>query len=388
MQTNISSLVPAVALMAMGLAGWNADAKELQIIGHPEKVMPRKAMQVRFNADGTVTPLSDWFYFEDSSRGGEPGIASSSLNLFDSFENDGNNCIVGGTPTGGTACGLPGGGYRWFFGRSYCNMFTVGSFTATSTTSGDRLEVAWYWYCTGSGAEECFVGVFTGDPFDSTCAANYVLGMGVILGFGSLPCDSGDYFYTDACLCDFGMALDMFTSTYATIGGVLAKAFDGETLTPATCGQFMLWGADGCCGGGLAGTHGDLEYDDDYPPDGKHTPFDECYSTNFECPDPMHWMVGVGTCDPEVCADHGCGASVNCRFKSMKCRITPPHNKLILKGTGTADRTLCVRDGAGAYVGCAQVGADGKWKFVQRKVAPGAHVRDVCGSVRTAECGG
>ncbi len=387
MQVNMM-IVSAVALMAHGIAGGEAGAKDLQPLGPPTRVRPRKVMEVQFNADGTVTPLSGWFYLHPNNTGGETGTASSSLNLFDSFENDGNNCIVGGAPDS-TICGTPDNHIRWFFGPSYCNMFTVGSFTATADRPGDRLEVAWYWYCTGSGTEECFVSVFTGDPFDSTCGANYVLGTGVVLGFGELPCDSGDYFYTDVCLCDFGIALDMFASTYATIGGVLAKAFDGETLTPATCAQFMLWGSDGYGWDGLAGTHGDISYDDDNPPDGMHTPIDECYSTRLgTCPYPLHWMVGVGTCDPTPCAANGCGESVNCRFRTMKCRLNPPHNKLILKGTGTPGRTLCILDGGGGYVGCAPVGTDGKWKFVEKHVAPGPQVRDVCTSIKTVDCGG
>lgn len=362
----------------------SASAKDLQLIGNPVKVMPEKAMKVQFNADGTVTPLSDWHYF-NGNNGGGTGTAASSLNLFDSFENDGSDCITGALPAGGDACGFANPTSRWFGGATYCNMFTVGSFSATATTPGDRLELGWFWYCAnGTGTEECYIGVFTGDPFDSVCddTNDYVLGAGVVLGFGAIPCRTAGYYYTDVCLCDFGLTLDMFTSSYASIGGILAKAFDGQTLTLATCGQFMQWGADGGNGANdLAGSHGDISYDDDNPVDGEHTPIDECYLTSFGlCPDPLHFMVGVGTCGGTAC---------DAVVTKVLPKKGPPCTIVVVKGTDATfgdTFTVTLSDGSTKDT----VANDrGKWKakFTGKNIANGGTITaSACGSEKTGTC--
>ncbi len=365
----------------------SASAKELQLIGNPVKVMPEKAMKVQFNADGTVTPLSDWYYF-NGNNGGGTGTAASSLNLFDSFENDGADCITGALPAGGDACGFANPTSRWFFGPTYCNMFTVGSFSATSTTPGDRLELGWFWYCAnGTGNEECFIGVFTGSPFDTGCNVNYTLGAGVVLGFGSIPCRTSGYYFTDVCLCDFGIALDMFTdgppNEYAAIGGVLAKAFDQGTgeLTLATCSQFMLWGADGGGGGNdLAGSHGNVSYDDDVTLDGVHTP-DECYPTNIvTCPDPVHFMVGVGNCGGSAC---------DAVVTKVIPKKGPPCTIVVVKGTDATfgdTFTVTLSDGDSKD---ATANDRGKWKakFTGKNIANGGTITgSACGSEKTGTC--
>lgn len=361
----------------------NASAKELQPIGNPVKIMPERAMQVQFNADGTVTSLSDWYYLNDKNGGGT-GTAASSLNLFDSFENDGNDCITTAAPDGGTACGLPGGSYRWFFGISYCNMFTVGSFTATSTTAADRFEAGWYWYCSGGGSEDMYVAVFTGEPFDDTCGAAYGLGTGVILGFGVQACNPGGYYWTDVCLCDFGLTVDMFTSN-AAIGGVLAQAYDQGTgeITLATCGQFMLWGANGGNGANdLAGSHGALSYDDDNPVDGTHTPIDECYATDFGiCPDPIHFMVGLGTC----------GGAPSCDAVVTKVipKKGPPCTIVVVKGTDATfgdTFTVTLSDGSTKDTVANE---RGKWKakFTGKNIPAGQSITgSACGTEKTGTC--
>jgi len=358
----------------------SVSAKELQTIGNGTFVPAIKAMAVTMNPDGTVTPKGDWVML--NNQGGGTGTAASSLNLFDAFENDGTACPGPAAPAGGDACGLPGPGYRWFFGPSYHNPFTVAENDADGGggVNGDRAEFGWYWYCSGSGTEDCYVAIFTGDTHDNTCGGAYNLIDGVVFGFGVLNCNPGGYYYTDVCDL-IGQGVPLTTYSDGVDGGVLAQAFDGQTLTLCTGGQFMLWGENAGTGD-LAGEHDDISYDDDAPADGQHGS-GECYSYGFGiCPDPLHHMVGIEGA-AQTCASDGCNGG-----EKLKARAKDKNGQCQVKGTVTNGSPGSVYGIVLPSGDCTQKAANsnGKASAKERPSSSGTVSVPTCGLSKAVTC--
>jgi len=351
----------------------SVSAKELQTIGNGTYVPAIKAMAVTMNPDGTVTPKGDWVMLNNQGGDGT-GASASSLNLFDAFENDGTACPGPAAPFGGVNCGLPGESYRWFFGPSYNNPFTVGENDAESNGEADRAQFGWFWFCGHTGTEDCYIAIFTGDTHDNTCGAAYNLIDGVVFGFGPLNCNPAGYYYTDVCgLIDLGVPITTYTN--GVDGAVVAKAFDGETLTLGH-GQLMLWG-ENSGNGDLAGEHDDISYDDDAPVDGVHTPFTECYSYAFGiCPDPLHHMVGLEGVGEGPCASETCNGSEN-----LKATAKDKNGECLVKGkvtNGTVGSVYGITMPSGD---CIQKAAN------SRGIAKAKERPSVSGTVAVPSCG-
>ncbi len=304
-------------LLCLLLSPIAARAKEIQwVSGEGIRVDPQRVMHIAWNGDGTVTPLSDWVEMSPPS-GGETGTASSSLNVFDAFYNDGNACGTGGAPN------CPEGCCDRYAFEGYCNTFTVAEMDSERDGTADRVQFAWYWTCDGSGTERCIVAVITGESPDFGCAG-YALADGIIYDFGELPCNGGGYYFADVCLCDAGMWQQVYKD--GASAGILAKDFQGGELVFATCAQFILYGgyAEGLFD--LAGSHGPNQFNDDNPRDGRHDFPGECYNYAFgRCPDPLRWSMGMGDCGNVDCPSDACNGGealkVKTRAKGCGCQL-------------------------------------------------------------------
>ncbi|QKK08884.1 MAG: hypothetical protein HND58_12435 [Planctomycetota bacterium] len=260
----VTGLVGLAAGLAAGQTGIEGRG-QLQRLANGIEVQPlRRAPAVR-GPDG-FHKVGDWVPVGDSA-----GRACDDLELsFDAFEQTG-SCT---------------GGY-YFYGTGYCNMFVTNDMTVSAETDLDtgfrRIDFAWQWTCSGFGTEPCIVGVFTQDSVP--CDDDSFEYSGWLLDFGTLSCNPGGYYYSNADLSSAGTwpVPDGGTGSYALF--FAQEVTTSGALLLATCAQPMLWATGEDRGDPSApGTQGPEQLDDDNPADGDHGT-GECYDyTIDECP--------------------------------------------------------------------------------------------------------
>jgi len=279
------------------------DKPQLQKLDNAIEVTPQRIAKVRYE-NGTARVVSDW---SDYKGGNVSRVAD--VRVFDCFgdnDSDGFMDDTGGCFTTSTS--------RWFFGTSYCNMFTTADHTVDANTDLNagfaRVDFAWQWTCAGFGTETCLVAVFTQDSVP--CDPDSFDYSGWLLDFGTLSCNPGGYYYTN---------VDLSTGTWPIPTGgtgshILLYAQSATTsgaLVLATCAQTMLWGTQ-YGGDNEKGTQVTEQFDDDLTIDGSHTT-SECYTYSFGlCPDPLGAMVqfwGEADSDPCDYANYNGDSTIN-----------------------------------------------------------------------------
>ncbi len=272
--------------MSVGAASVVAQGErpQLQMLDVAIEVSPLRVAKVRYE-DGRVRVVSEWNEYELGTTGRRK--LTRVYDCFgdddsDGFMDDTNNCFSNSTS-------------RWFFGSAYCNMFVTNDHTVWDQTDIDagfqRVDLAWYWTCSGSGTESCYIAVVTQDSVP--CEPDSFDYSGWVFDYGDLDCNpgAGYYFYTNTELSTGNWPI----SAGGTGSHTLLFAQDVTSsggLVVATCAQPMLWGS-GIAGGAsntMRGTQNELQFDDDNPIDGLHS-FAECYDYTHECPDPLGAMV-------------------------------------------------------------------------------------------------
>ena len=318
--------------MSVGLA----DGRTLQTVSTPKLAVPTKIAKLA--PGGTVT---EWVAY--ATRGDCDHVL-----VFDCFEPDvGDHCPPpngdghDGEPIGFYTCGYneqdgctP---YRWYFGPTYRNPYVTNDMEFDPNCGGmyvSRLEVAWYWYVNGEGtAENCAIMVESFEDFDDTCDTGDPNGQGAFLGgaimlFGYLESSRGPgYYWTDVDLCgQESMQLPTDGAGSYNIWLLTYDDADPNTLYLCTCAQAMLWGTGtgewinfDCLGRGKGNCphggqppdgetshQGCIQWDDDDPSDGWHTP-NECYDySGYQCPAPPGAMLCFyvdGPCPPDCDGD-------------------------------------------------------------------------------------
>lgn len=315
-------IIAAILVTGVALAG----ERELKPAPAATLIHPSRAISVLWNGDMSVTPVGGWSPLSQPGEGRSYPTALSSLNLFDAFLDSDGPCPGGGGQSD-TFC------YRWYLGPAYVNPFTVGEMDAVKDAAADHIEFA---FTIGRTPDHAYVAILTGESPDYGCGG-YTLSSGIVFDLG--PLEDGAY-TVDSVLDD----PDMFLLSYrqGAIGGIIAEDFidtdgDGQpdTLVLAKVAQFILYGNKGVDEDNgpfdLAGSHGPIQWDDDNPIDGHHGQ-NECYNYAYGlCPDPLHWMVGLGdcgnsvTCPSDTCNGHetltarvnssGCGCKVKAILK-------------------------------------------------------------------------
>jgi hypothetical protein len=306
-----------------------ADGRTLQTVSTPKLAVPTKIAKLA--PDGTVTGWVAYGTRADCDH----------VLVFDCFEPD-----EDGWPTGFNTCGYEDGsnnelgGHRWYFGPTYRNPYVTNDMEFDPNCGGmyvSRLEVAWYWYVNGPGTgENCAIVVETFEDFDDTCDTGDPNGQGASLGgvvllFGYMNGDSGPYYnywFADVDLC--GQEQMQLPTDGAGSYNIWLLTYEGDDpnwpddFSLATCAQAMLWGTGtgewinfdcigrgkgNCPGGqppdGETSHHGLIQWDDDDPTDGWHTP-NECYDYAYHCPDPLGAMLCFyvdGPCPPDCDGD-------------------------------------------------------------------------------------
>jgi hypothetical protein len=243
---------------------------------------------------------------------------------FDCYEPDvGDDCGFGDAyPVGGDDCGINTNecvgspSLRWYFGRSYCNMYSSNDMKfdpAYSGRSAERICIAWQWWVNGpQTGENMALVVETFDGFDETCQFGDPNGFGNWLGgvvayYGYYNGSAGGYYYTDLDLCGYDW-VPLPPNGYGSYNLWILTYDDADpnVLYLATCGQPMLWGSGldeyptqdctdrghGPCPDGESSDQDSIQWDDDTNYDGWHDAPDECYDYTFGvCPDPLGSMV-------------------------------------------------------------------------------------------------
>jgi hypothetical protein len=258
----------------------------------PVKVDPIKLATVR-RVDGQIVRTSEWIpYTGNSTR--ETGTLA-----FDSFQTDDSHA-----PVGGTECGLPGDGYRWYGGADYQSLATAEDmmFDGSQFSGGtiNEYSLAWAYqpqeayptpdisfvilvFCyeemiDNTDCSQTSVGVF---PDDFTPVTD-----GVIANYGQLPL--GFWYSNIAPLNDLGMLFPADSDgTYEQIFLWIDETDNQLYLPPAWMNQF-LWGtADDGGIPGRPGTNDIQAYIDDNAADVVYDAV-ECYSLLVAlCPDPL-----------------------------------------------------------------------------------------------------
>ncbi|MCC7294036.1 MAG: hypothetical protein IT449_18395 [Phycisphaerales bacterium] len=247
-------------------------------------------------------------------------------------------------------CGM--GNYRWFYGVSYCAVPVADDMRMVDGCGGknwERVLTAWYWYCGGSGEESCYIIIRTAEDFGTPCAEKGVTGLndGLVLDFGSLPCNAGSYFTADVNVCGLGLNLPLPADGEGAFTLIMAKQVEPR-IELATCGQFMIWGTpEGARGYTGPSGRSDRDLDLEFEPG-------ECSSSNSgKCPDPFGWMAAFF------------GEPANCtgqeRIKKAVCKLGT--GKVVLIG-GTPGQDFCVTlDGNRQRCGTLNEEGKGRAKF-------------------------
>ena len=284
---------------AVAVAG---DKPELQRLDNAFEVTPQRVARVRFE-HGAARVVSAW---ADYSGGASRAADVRVFDCFGDNDSDGFMDDTGGCFTASNT--------RYFFGTSYCNMFVSADHTVWEETDLDagfaRIDFAWQWTCRGFGTEPCLVAVFTQDSVP--CDPDSFDYSGWVFDFGTLSCNPGGYYYTNATLSTgtwpiptggTGSHILYFASGQTSSGG----------LALATCAQPMLWGTE-YGGDNQRGTQVTEQYDDDVLADGEHT-ISECHTYSFGfCPGPLGAMVqlwGEANSDPCDYANYNGDSTVN-----------------------------------------------------------------------------
>ena len=283
-----------------------ADKPTLQKLDNAINVQPKQIAKVR-RENGKIVFVTDWMDYQ----GGDNTRYNADARIFDCFgDNDSDGFM---DDNGGCTLSTS----RWFFGTAYCNMFVTADATYDEDTviasGAGRIDFGWYFTCGGFGTEVCIVGVWTQESVP--CDPDSFDYSGWLLNFGTLSCNPGGYYYTNA---DLGSVSGSWTIPAGGTGSHYL-AFIQEVTTSgamilATCAQTMLWGTgDGGGAPDMIGTQVTEQYDDDFNIDGSHTT-SECYTYSFGlCPDPLGAMVqfwgerdaGGDPCDYADCNNDG-----------------------------------------------------------------------------------
>ncbi len=299
---------PSLCLaLALGLS-WAGYAKELQQLNNGIRVTPIKVAPAKM-VDGQVV-FGEWQNYS------EPVAGCFGAEHWDGFDPDST-----GFPEDEDGCGL--GSARWFFGPSYCNGAATNDMNdATAGAQSTFTNFSWYWYCGGSGSEQCIIAVFTGEDFTTGCGGFGGFYSGVGYDFGSIGCNPGGYYYTNVDLTGSGLFHQMPNDG----DGVYQVIYLTTGNAPATCAQPMLWGN----GAGRPGTSGEEQWDDDNPRDSAYQA-EECYSYAYGlCPDPLGASQSFGDGTDNCggggsCASDGCNGNeslkASARAKGCGCQV-------------------------------------------------------------------
>jgi len=173
--------------------------------------------------------------------------------------------------------------------------------------------VAYWWYVNGLGSgENMALLVEFYEDFDDDCDEGDPgnpgfhdnpndpgwLG-GVVINCGYTDGDPGHYYYADIDL--YGLDCLPLPADGAGSYNIWLLTYEGDDpvfpddYSLATCGQPMMWGTgDGeypypdDTGRGEMSHQGPIQWDDDYPIDGWHTAWEECYDYTYGvCPEPL-----------------------------------------------------------------------------------------------------
>ncbi|MBE7455386.1 MAG: hypothetical protein KJ057_04050 [Phycisphaerae bacterium] len=296
---------PSLCLaLALGLS-WAGYAKELQQLNNGIRVTPIKVAPAKM-VDGQVV-FGEWQNYS------EPVAGCFGAEHWDGFDPDST-----GFPEDEDGCGL--GSARWFFGPSYCNGAATNDMNdATAGAQSTFTNFSWYWYCGGSGSEQCIIAVFTGEDFTTGCGGFGGFYSGVGYDFGSIGCNPGGYYYTNVDLTGSGLFHQMPNDG----DGVYQVIYLTTGNAPATCAQPMLWGN----GAGRPGTSGEEQWDDDNPRDSAYQA-EECYSYAYGlCPDPLGASQSFGD------GTDNCGGGCDAVITKVKARVKDGRCTVKVKGT-------------------------------------------------------
>lgn len=270
-----------VASIAAGAIG--QQERVLQQLNTGIDVSPRAVAPAVLTPDG-VERVGAWVPY-----GGVRGSSQGEL-VFDCFHSVG-MCDDGGL---------------WFFGTAYCNGMASNDMTLPAgvdrSLGAHQADFAWNWICSGNGFEQCVIGVFTQESNPVQCEGDSFDYSGWLLDFGTLTCNPGGYYFTEADLSGVGV----WPLPVAETGSYVIQFLTDGGDALATCAQPMLWGTGDATGDSCApGTQEAEQLDDDNPLDGFHSVPTECYTYNTDgqtCPDPLgaamaFWGHYVVPCD-------------------------------------------------------------------------------------------
>lgn len=366
----VTSLTAIVFLVDVG-------TKEPQKLDHGIKVTPQRVAGVRL-VNGEPVRTTEWVEYNGNDP--ERGCCSTDL-AFDCFGVDG-SC-----PTFPADEGCNIGNGRWYFGPDYCIGMATNDMSVAQGFQGvksDRVAFAWYWFCDGSGIEDCDILLFTGENFLQDCTGFGPDYEGLWYDFGNLDCNPGGYFFTDFSLCDsFGLFHQM---PVTADGWYQFRYMTNDGIAPATCAQPMSWGIKDLG----EGSQSALQYDDDDPRDGTYQLPTECYDDYGygDCPTPEIGAMVAFFADADsnsACVSSDCVGGT-CRFSKLLCRpIDENHNKFLSKGTGIAGDNICLKDGNGNFKACTVVNSRNKWKVVEKNTS-NMETRQACGVFRIVNC--
>jgi hypothetical protein len=268
MMKPILNWMMAYGLMGLVAQGSAGDAVSIQPVDMPVRmVLPQRVMKVRWDA-GRLIPTSDWIGYGDFTPAGPCG--ANERVVFDHFGSEG----------------------LFYRGAQYHNPYWANDIKSLvgaqyNGATASSLAHAWFWNpnrtSTPSGAQRCIILILTVEQFDSECqdvhenVASFL--DGVILDYGVLA--AGGY-TSPVCLSAIGgidlpaTPADDGAPGTVLLGGwivIYAQAFNPHTgtITRASGAQPILGYIENI------GRSTPTQWDDDNPPDGDHTPPDECY---------------------------------------------------------------------------------------------------------------
>lgn len=311
MSTRFATLVSCFAITSIAVA---TDGPQLQPA--PPGVPVRPIAVAGISPDRQLT--TPWIPIGD----GAIGSLCTDLLCFDNFEPVRVAMPAGPAETYCPDCGLAGS--RWFFGPGgidgvyTCNDMLLGCSNCHGSIS-ERIEFAWYWGpCPiAGGSQNCMVAVFTTEDWiDCTWPGSGSTYSGVIYNFGTLPCNTGSFYYADLDLCTTGLFHQLPVDGAGGYCMVLSQGFSaGGALLLAEGGQPMLWGTKNPSN---PDSQNNDVWVDDNPRDSSLNPT-ECYNFGFGlCPDPLGPMIGFygntsqnghysgsAVCTPTLCPPAG-----------------------------------------------------------------------------------
>lgn len=307
-----------VGLVILGFAA-AAEAQELQRLDASQAIAVTPLRVAPINS--TTGEIGEWIEYGGSRPVDDCGSCDNVC--FDSFGlYSESNCGFD------DLCGM--GNYRWFYGVSYCSVPVADdmrTIDGCGAKNWERVLTAWYWYCTGSGEESCYIIIRTAEDFGTPCSETGVTALndGLVLDFGTLPCDPGNYYVADVNVCGLGLNLALPQDGEGAFTLVMAKQVEPR-IELATCGQFMIWGTpEGARGYTGSIVRIDRDLDLEFEP-GECAAFDPGL-----CPDPLGYMAAFF------------GEPANCtgqeQIKKARCRSGV--GKVVLIG-GTPGQDFCV----------------------------------------------